>query len=67
MRFISLKPIRKRRFARSDWQSSIKWWMKAVGRLLEAVTEFAKKWLNDGYDKKVKIEIRLQDFDDESP
>lgn len=38
-----------------------------VERLLEVVTELAKKWLNDGYEKKVKIEIRLPDFHDENP
>jgi len=32
-----------------------------VERLLEVVTELGKKWLNDGYEKKVKIEIRLPD------
>ena len=38
-----------------------------VERLLEVVTDLAKKWLNSDYEKKVKIEIRLLDFDDESP
>lgn len=36
-----------------------------VDRLLQVVTELAKKWLNDGYEKKVKIEIRLPDFDED--
>ena len=30
-----------------------------VERLLQVVSELAKKWLNGGYEKKVKIEIRL--------
>ena len=33
-----------------------------VERLLEVVTELAKKWLNDGYENRVKIEIRLPDL-----
>ena len=36
-----------------------------VERLLEVVTELAKKWLSGDYEKKVKIEIRLEDFDEE--
>jgi hypothetical protein len=38
-----------------------------VEGLLEVVTELAKKWLNDGYEKKVKIEIRLPDVGEEGP
>jgi hypothetical protein len=32
-----------------------------VERLLEVVTEMAKKWLSCDYEKKVRIEIRLPD------
>ena len=35
-----------------------------VERLLEVVTELAKKWLSGDYEKKVKIEIRLPDFEE---
>ena len=38
-----------------------------VERLLQVVTELAKKWLSSDYEKKVKIEIRLQDFGEEHP
>lgn len=33
-----------------------------VEKLLQVVTELAKKCLNDDYERKVKIEIRLPDF-----
>ena len=36
-----------------------------VERWLEVVTDLAKKWLNSDYEKKVKIEIRLPDFEGE--
>ena len=36
-----------------------------VENLLEIVTELAKKWLNDGYEKKVKIEIGCRILRDE--
>lgn len=32
-----------------------------VERLLEVVTEMAKKWLSCDYEKKMRIEIRLPD------
>ena len=35
-----------------------------VERLLEVVSELAKKWLSGDYEKKVKIEIRLPDFEE---
>ena len=38
-----------------------------VERLLEVVTELAKKWLSGDYQKKVKIEIRLPDFEEDRP
>jgi hypothetical protein len=38
-----------------------------VERLLEVVTELAKKWLSGDYEKKVKIEIRLADFEEGEP
>jgi hypothetical protein len=38
-----------------------------VERLLLVVTKRAKKWLNDGYERKVKIEIRLPDFEKQEP
>lgn len=31
--------------------------------LLQVVTELAKKWLSGDYERKVKVEIRLPDFD----
>ena len=38
-----------------------------VESLLHVVTELAKKWLNDGCEKEVKIETRLPDFGEEHP
>ncbi|MEX2231417.1 MAG: plasmid mobilization relaxosome protein MobC [Cyclobacteriaceae bacterium] len=38
-----------------------------VERLLGVVSELAKKWLSGDYEKKVKIEIRLPDSDEEHP
>lgn len=35
-----------------------------VERLMAMVSELAKKWLSGEYEKKVKIEIRLPDFDE---
>ena len=35
-----------------------------VERLLQVVTELAKKWLSGDYEKKVKIEIRLPDYNE---
>jgi hypothetical protein len=35
-----------------------------VERLLEVVTELAKKWLSGDYEKKVKVEIRLPDVEE---
>jgi hypothetical protein len=36
-----------------------------VERLLEVVTELAKKWLSLDYETKVKVEIRLPNFDED--
>lgn len=38
-----------------------------VERLLEVVTKLAKKWLTGDHEKKVKIEIRLADFEEQEP
>ena len=35
-----------------------------VESLLQVVTELARKWLSGDYEKKVKIEIRLPDFEE---
>lgn len=40
---------------------------ESVEGLLQVVTKLAKKWLNDGYEKEVKIEARLPDLDEEHP
>jgi len=36
-----------------------------VERLLVVVAELAKKWLSGDYEKKVNVEIRLPDYDEE--